>query len=87
MDYKKEEMKETILQSSVIGITPKIVDTNVLYVNIQIDATYNKLYLKMTPTVLSDNIIETTHSFFNNSVSSFNVDFKYIKILALKIKM
>lgn len=79
---QKEEMKETILQSSVIGITPKIVDPNVLYVNIQIDATYNKLYLKMTPTVLSDNIIETTHSFFNNSVSSFNVDFKYSKLLA-----
>lgn len=79
---QKEEMIDTILQSSVVGITPKIVDPNVLYVNMQINASYNKLYLKMTPTVLRDCITETTESFFNNSVSSFNVDFKYSKFLA-----
>lgn len=79
---KKQEIINTILQSSVVGITPKIIDPNIIFVNIKIDTTYNKLYLKMTPQILKDTIIKTTETFFKNTVSSFNIEFKYSKLLA-----
>lgn len=79
---KKQEIINTILQSSVVGITPKIIDPNIIFVDIKIDTTYNKLYLKMTPQLLKDTIIKTTETFFKNTVSSFNIEFKYSKLLA-----
>lgn len=78
---QKEDILAHIEESAVIGITPKIVDAEILYVNIVIDVTYDKLYLKMTPDALTDAIVDATNYYFNNSISSFNVDFKYSKFL------
>ena len=78
---QKEEMLAHIEESSVIGIIPKIIDPLVLYVNMVIEVTYDRLFLKMTPTALTDAVTDATTYYFNNSVSSFNVDFKYSKFL------
>ena len=78
---QKEDILAHIEESSVIGITPKIVDAEILYVNMIIDVTYDKLFLKMTPDALTDAVVDATNYYFNNSVSSFNVDFKYSKFL------
>lgn len=80
---QKQEIIEKISESSVVGITPKIVDPNVLYVNIQLDVIYNKIQTKITPTEIEQNIIDITHSFFNNSLSSYNVEFRGSKYLSL----
>lgn len=78
---QKEDILAHIEESSVVGIIPKIVDAEILYVNMVIDVTYDSLYLKMTPTALTDAIVDATNDYFNNSISSFNVDFKYSKFL------
>lgn len=78
---QKEDILAHIEESSVVGIIPKIVDAEILYVNMVIDVTYDSLFLKMTPTALTDAIVDATNDYFNNSISSFNVDFKYSKFL------
>lgn len=78
---QKEDILAHIEESSVVGIIPKIVDAEILYVNMVIDVTYDGLFLKMTPTALTDAIVDATNDYFNNSISSFNVDFKYSKFL------
>ena len=79
---QKEEIIASILESSVVGITPKIIDPNILYVNIQLNVSYNKLNAKYTPTELEHNIINNVQLFFNNKLSSFNIDFRFSKFLS-----
>lgn len=79
---QKNNIIATVLQSSVVGITPKIVDPNVLYVNMEINATYNKLQTLQSPVTIKEQLTEVAKSFFNNSLSSFNIDFRYSKFLA-----
>ena len=79
---QKEDIMEAIEESSVVGITPKIVDPTVIYVNMTMNVEYNRLGLRTDLEVLHDEIISTTLAFFNNNVSSFNVDFRYSKFLS-----
>ena len=79
---QKEDIMEAIEESSVVGITPKIVDPTVIYVNMTMNVEYNRLGLRTDLEALHDEIISTTLAFFNNNVSSFNVDFRYSKFLS-----
>lgn len=79
---QKESIKNYLEKSSVVGITVNVVDPIVLYVNMQLTVTYNKLYLKMQSDTFTDTIKSTVKSYFNNSISSFNSTFKYSKFLS-----
>lgn len=79
---QKEEIRQHVLKTSVIGITPKIVDPVVLYVTMDISAHYNEVYSSFSTKDLKQKIIETSAAFFENTASSFNVDFRYSKFLS-----
>lgn len=79
---QKENICKYLENSSVVGITVNVVDPIVLYVNMDLSVTYNKLYLKMQTDTFIDTIKATVKSYFNDSISSFNCVFKYSKFLS-----
>lgn len=78
---QKQEIIEKISGTSVVGITPKIIDPTVIYVNIELSIAYNILQTKLNKNDLQQTVVDTTRSFFNNNFSSFNVDFRFSKFL------
>lgn len=79
---QKERIIDYIENTSVVGITVKIVDATALYVDMQLNLTYNPLYLKMTPNMLKEQTQSVVKSYFNNSLNSFNTEFRYSKFLS-----
>lgn len=79
---QKQSIRNHILNSSVVGITPKLVDPTVVYVNMILNVEYKRINLQITKDELTESIKNTVLKYFNNNVSSFNVDFKYSKFLS-----
>ena len=79
---QKNEMEKYLESDGVIGISIKFIDPTVLYVNMSINAKFNKLYSNNSYDYIKNNITSTTLSYFNNNVSSFNTEFIYSKYLS-----
>mgnify|MGYP004565621991 CR=1 FL=1 len=79
---QKEDIKNHLLKSAVVCISPKIVNPVIIYVNMNLDVTYNPVYSSNTVKSLTSLLTDKTKTYFNDFISSYNVNFKYSKFLA-----
>lgn len=79
---QKNNIISALEENCVVCIQPKIVDPTVVYVDMVVTLTYYKTYLTMTTDALSEKIVSTVESFFKDTASTFNTDFRYSKLLA-----
>jgi hypothetical protein len=81
-DITKTEIKNTILKDrNVLTVTPEFVDPDYIYVNLTVNANYNKNLTTLNASQISNLLRNEIVSYFNTNLQQFEKPFYYSQLL------
>lgn len=78
----KDDIKNTILKDrKVVAITPEFVDPDYLFVNLTVNARYNRNLTTYSPSQISNLLQTEIINYFDNNLQQFELPFYYSQLL------